>query len=55
MGRGAGHQHDGRVSIETAAASSLPDLTIVAPTPVRRWPAWAAAVYIGLFCLIAAT
>jgi hypothetical protein len=55
MVRSAAHQHDGRVSIETATASSLPAVAIVSPTPVRRWPAWAAAVYIGLFCLITAT
>jgi hypothetical protein len=54
MGRGAGHQHDGRMSIESAAAPSLPAVPIVPPTPVRPWPAWAAAAYIGLFCLITA-
>ncbi|MEU8660845.1 hypothetical protein [Actinoplanes philippinensis] len=43
------------MSIAGPAASRASLETFRPPVPVRRWPAWAAATYIGLFCLITST
>ena len=43
------------MSINTLPVPDTAAPAMAAPAPVRRWPALAAASYIGLFCLVAGT